>query len=161
MGRPTSYKPEYCDELIEYFESHILYTTEVKEKGTRKGGGEYTIYEKIANDYPTLNDFAKKINVSRSSINEWDKHHPEFSAALKEAKELQANILVNGGLKGVYVPSVAIFALKNVAGWRDDRFVLDQSEHTHLTIVTKDENGKASPNRINGQAEFSLPKIDG
>ncbi|AYH41615.1 hypothetical protein A5N82_13330 [Christensenella minuta] len=37
----------------------------------------------------------------------------------KEFNELRADLLVNGGAKGVYNVTMVIFALKNWCGWKD------------------------------------------
>lgn len=55
-GRPTSYKEEYCDRVIECL---------------RSGLG--------------LSSFAAEIGVCHDTLNEWAKVHPEFSAAKKVA----------------------------------------------------------------------------
>jgi hypothetical protein len=54
VGRPSLYKPEYCEMLIEHM-------------------GEGLSFE----------SFAAIINVSRSTLYEWDKGHEEFSDAFK------------------------------------------------------------------------------
>ena len=114
-GRPSSYRPRYCQMIIKFFEDHELMAERIKATGDN--GYEQT--ERIANEYPTIADFARKIRVNRSSILAWAETYPEFSKALKEAKDLQHEIIIKGGLMGVFNASFSIFAMKNIAGWRD------------------------------------------
>ena len=57
-GRPTKYEDWMCDAVIEYAEQGLC---------------RYEI--------------AAKLRVCRDTINEWAQKHPQFSAALKRAKE--------------------------------------------------------------------------
>lgn len=57
-GRPTKYKPEFCDLVIEIGE---------------QGGW--------------VSEMAEACDVHRSTFPEWEKAHPEFSAALSRAKQ--------------------------------------------------------------------------
>lgn len=114
-GRPTKYDPKYCDQIIDFFADHEL--TRERIKFYDKDGNAHT--EEVANIYPTITDFAKKIGVNRSSLHEWSRKHKDFSVALKEAKELQHEIIIKSALCGYYNASFSIFAMKNIAGWRD------------------------------------------
>jgi len=116
-GRPTKYKPEYCDELMKYFDIEPHFETPVVT--TDKKGN---IVEKVTFlpvDLPTLAGFARKIGVHRDTINQWSQDHPEFSDAIKKGKECQEYILVTNALKGGYNPTFSIFLAKNVFGWTD------------------------------------------
>lgn len=57
-GRPTKYKPEYCDLIIEV--------------------GSYGGW---------LSEMAEACDVARSTMDEWAANHPEFSEALTRAKQ--------------------------------------------------------------------------
>lgn len=59
-GRPTSYKDEYVDQLIAFFESAEPYK-EVEEIITFKGGAQKIETKLVPNKLPTLTKFAKKI----------------------------------------------------------------------------------------------------
>lgn len=117
VGRPSKYDPKYCDEIIKFFD--IAPYQKATETITFKDGSQKTVDKTVANDLPFISQFAKKIGVSRDTINEWSKKHSEFSDALKKAKEMQEAILVTNGLHGLYNPTFAIFTAKNIAGWRD------------------------------------------
>lgn len=118
-GRPTKYKPEYCDAVIEHM---------------ARGA--------------SLTSFAAEIDVCRATITEWAGVHPEFLAAVKIAKAKCAawwERLGREGAKGAPAnPTLVIFGLKNMAPeeWRD-RKELDHSSSdgtmapTRIEIVAK------------------------
>lgn len=95
-GRPTTYKPEYCQAVIEHM-----------------------------SDGASLTSFAASIDCSRSTIGEWMNANPEFSAAVKIGKSKcaqwwekvsRANAVEGGGNA-----TLCIFGLKNMAPdeWRE------------------------------------------
>ena len=81
-GRPTLYKPEFCDEIIKYFDVEP-YTVQIVLN--EKTGNES--HRKVANDYPTLAGFAKHIKVSRSVLQFWMQAHPEFLLAVSRTPQ--------------------------------------------------------------------------
>lgn len=93
-GRPTKYDPAFIDQLIE---------------DARLG--------------LSLTAFAGKIEVARSTINEWMGAHPEFSEAVKTHAAIRTRVLEEGLLSADMGPRVTarIFALKNAAPeeWKD------------------------------------------
>jgi transposase len=97
-GRPTDFRPIYCDLVIE-----------------------------ALSEGKSLTAFAAEIGVARSTINYWMEHHPTFSEAAKKAKAKCASwwenrareAAMNGGANGQV--TAIIFGLKNMAAddWRD------------------------------------------
>ena len=96
-GRPTKYKPEYCDEIVSYVHS---------EK------------------YSSLEGFCAKIGICYDTCKEWVKVYPEFSAAVKRAKAVLAARSIERLMKcadeGTGNATANIFAVKNLASdWKD------------------------------------------
>lgn len=95
-GRPTSYDPSYCDLVIE--DARVGFS---------------------------LSAFAGGIMVSRQTITDWRKAHPEFDAACATAKVVRARFL-EGGMMERDIPAPAMnarkFALVNCAeeDWRSE-----------------------------------------
>ena len=120
-GRPTGYRPEYAEQLRNYFSAPVS-----------TGDG-------AVNLFPTLARFATNIGVHRETLLEWASKHDEFSDAYKAAKALQEANLVEGAMCGVYSQAFAIFTAKNVLGWRDktevDQTVKSESKVEHSGIV--------------------------
>lgn len=96
VGRPTKYTveviEELADKLIEYFKDEEHYW---------------------------LGSFASDNGMWRARLDEFAKENEYFSYALKQAKEIQESRIVRGAMLGKYNCSMAIFALKNVSGYRD------------------------------------------
>lgn len=99
-GRPSKYETRYCEEVI---------------VAAREG--------------LSLTGFAGKIEVARSTINEWIEQYPEFSEAVSCAKAVRAlawerrAIKVGDGDGGPGAAPMIQFALRNLADddWRDRR----------------------------------------
>ncbi|MBR0741177.1 hypothetical protein JQ581_30020 [Bradyrhizobium liaoningense] len=107
FGRPTSYKPEYCDMVIEA----------MKMEGI------------------SLTAFAGMIGVSKDTVYRWIREHADFSDAVARARPARVLWLERKLLrsrKGAET-SAAMFALKNAEPdeWRDVRSV----DHQHNVKV--------------------------
>jgi hypothetical protein len=99
-GAPSKYKPEYCEELIEYFNVPPYIGDE-------------------SSDFRSLSGFAIKIGVSRDTLLEWSKVHPEFEEPYKRVKDFQENYILVNGNKGLINPQFGMFTAKNILGYRD------------------------------------------
>lgn len=109
VGRPTKYRPEYCDQVIACL---------------RKGVG--------------LNSFAAQIGVARYTLDLWVAKHEEFAEAVAIAKAAAAawwegtfKKVALGKAGGPGAANACIFALKNYAG---GDFV-DAQRHEHVGRV--------------------------
>lgn len=118
-GQPTKYKPEYCQQLIDYFSIEPLEIIREQEI-TNTDGGKY-ISRRLPQRFPWFEGFARKIGVHRNTLKNWRAEHPEFAEAYDTAKDLQREFIVDVALSGAAPPSFAIFTMKNVCGWRDER----------------------------------------
>ena len=123
VGRPSKYDPKFCEEIVTFFNQEPY--EQLTRTITRKDGSVVEEEVRVATPLPTLADYATKIGVHRDSIHEWSKNYPEFSDAIKRAKDCQERILVTNGLMGLYNPSFAIFTAKNVIGWKDRHDVVN------------------------------------
>lgn len=125
-GRPSDYRPEYCQRLIDFFS--IEPYVEIEKKIIDRNGNATTIMVEKASDFPTLAAFACEIGVHRDTLQEWSKNHPEFSVAIKRAKELQERFITINGMKGLTHPAFTIFAAKNLLKWTDRQTVQTEDE---------------------------------
>jgi len=94
-GRPSKYKKRYCDELIDYFKDESV------------------------KPLPLFEDFAQLLDIAKSTLYKWGEQHPEFSDALKRAKEIQESRWIKGALDNKFNVTFAIFMGKNNFGWKD------------------------------------------
>ena len=108
-GRPTKYTPEVLDrmgkELLAWFAKP---------------------------DNLWLKDFALTRGFHWSQFTELAEKSESFSHALKVAKGMQESKLLKIGPNKDYNQAMAIFALKNVAGWRDTQ---DVTMHEGVKII--------------------------
>jgi hypothetical protein len=139
-GRPSKYDQKYCSQLVSFF-SVDAYRKEVAEtsqeffqNGTLKKKAEK--YRFVPSEMPTFARFARKIKVNPDTLHEWKKHHPEFSEAYNEAKELQKQFLITIGLAGAAPPASFIFVAKNVTDMRDKQEV-DTTKTFEVTGLEK------------------------
>jgi transposase len=113
-GRPSDYKPEYSEQVIEAARAQGL----------------------------SLTAFAGLIGVSRDTVYEWIKRHSEFSDACSRAKSARVlwwELKLGRSRKGAET-TASIFALRNAAPdeWRDVRY----QEHKHsvgIDRLTRDQ----------------------
>lgn len=123
-GRPTKYLPKYCKEIIEYF-SIPYFEDKVVARVTGKNDYKREETKEIANPIRFLSGFARSIGVVHETLHVWSKKYPIFLVALKQAKQLQKEMLIVNGLKGLYQPAAFCFTMKNITGmdesvkWRD------------------------------------------
>ena len=117
-GRPTKYKSEYCQEIIEYFQKEpfmIVYKGEFHKDGTLKS--KLPILQ--ANEFPTFQGFADKLGVGTSTLNDWVKEHKEFAESYARAKENQEKIWLINSMQNLYNAQFAQFFGKNCLGYKD------------------------------------------
>lgn len=142
MGRPTKYKSEYCDKLIKFFDAKPYKDVRIRR---RSKGGRFTYSQshRVGEPLPTLRAFAKSIKVGVSTVYDWlDKDHAsfhqEFSDAFTRAREIRKDVLIEGGLLGVYNPLFAKFTAINLTDMRDTKEVKQSGEVTHR-VYTQEE----------------------
>lgn len=126
-GRPTKYKPEYCDKLIEFFD--IPFYKEVEIEKMSASGVVKTIQEKRPNDFPMLEDFCWEIDICPDTIANWCKEYPEFFRAVRKAKAMQKRFLTKHGLGGGYKDNFARFIAVNLTDYVDKSEVKTENEH--------------------------------
>lgn len=95
MARPSKYKPEFCQMLIQH-----------------SSAGH------------SFESFAALVGVSRDTLYSWEEKIPEFSDTKKRAWALSLYFWEQEGLKGLwgkgnFNSSVWIFNMKCRFGWRD------------------------------------------
>jgi len=116
-GRPTKYKKKYCQELKKFFSKERF--REIKIITTGKNNYSKEEIKLIANELPTLERFAEKIEVDEDTITNWGKKHKEFFGAIGACKAIQKDFLIQNGLLGLYQSNFAIFVAKNLTDMKD------------------------------------------
>ena len=92
-GRPSDYKPEYCELLVSYFLE--------------------------SEEYPTLEGFCIPYKFSSARLHAWAKDFPEFRESKEKAIEIQKHRTMKGAMDGTLNTTYAIFINKNCHGMKD------------------------------------------
>jgi len=76
------------------------------------------------------------LDVTRETLHEWARVHPEFSDAFKIARQIQEQRWIAGSLSGEFNPAFTIFFGKNVFRWQDrHEHQIDASENIMSAVV--------------------------
>lgn len=88
-GRPTLYRPEYCQSVVEFFKREswqIIYDA----KGSPKVMPKDSI--------PTFERWCAEIGVASRTLDDWRAKYPEFQTAYEKARDAQFAFLIESGL---------------------------------------------------------------
>lgn len=103
-GRPTSYSEEITTKAQEYVDS----CTDSSKQVIIGESEKFTSYkEKTIVKLPSIEGLARFLGISKDTIYQWEKIHPEFSDVLHTLRSEQADRLINMGLSGDYNPVIA------------------------------------------------------
>lgn len=116
MGRPQEYKEEFIEKVTEYLNLKVDEEYQVTKYSGEKSEGYET---KLRVKLPTIEGFAKFIDVNKSSLYEWEKQFPDFSDALEKIRIEQQERLINMGLSGQYNSTIAKLILSSNHGMRE------------------------------------------
>ena len=110
-GRPSKYKPEYCDLLIEHMDSGMTYTSFA--------------------GHPL-------VRVTRDCLYKWEKEYPEFLYAKEVGRGGNEYFFMEAGIAGLFDKSALNTSqwnimMKNMHGWKDKQEV----EHSGQTQVVQ------------------------
>lgn len=112
-GKPTKYRPEYCELIIHHMADGL-----------------------------SLDAFAAKVGVNIDTIHQWAKVHPEFKEAKKTAFSKNLIYWERMGIEGMtgkvpgFNATVWIFNMKNRFKWRDREDALYFHEGKYVTGET-------------------------
>lgn len=132
IGRPSKYKPEYCEQLIEHMASGLSFES-----------------------------FAAIVDVNQDTLHEWAKVHEEFSEAKKAAymknllfwEKLGVDHIINSSESESYGEgqsrssskslnsAVYIFNMKNRHKWRDKQ--PDENDQININFTLAEKMAKA------------------
>lgn len=160
VGRPTDYDKKYCQEIIEWFDREPFEPVMVFDKDLQQEVPFITRNGMPAmkpNKLPTIENFARHINVATATIHNWCKAHPEFLGAVNEAKAISRDILVQNGLAKLYDPTIVKFVgvnyftedLKDKQEVENTGTVTNNNINTEITKEDKEEFSKIILKGIN------------
>ena len=124
MGRPTKYDPDYCEEIVKFFDIEPI-TIKVQDG----------IQFKTPAKFPTFERFAYTIGVHRDTLHEWVKNYPDFSDAYKKAHELQFAVYQEGVMMNAWNSTFAIFLGKNIFGLVDKKEIALDANVREIVVI--------------------------
>lgn len=143
FGRPTSYKKKYVKQMLKFFNTPQYEKVPVEEIYNDDGVLIKTKYKVMGAKLPFLSAFARSINSTDTTLRHWayqknkegEIMRPDFLRAYKECKKIQKELLIGGGLSGLYNATSYIFTAKNITDMRDKVEV----DNTHKLGAMSDE----------------------
>lgn len=146
-GRPSLFRKEYVDQLIEFFSVEAFRKEVMSESVEYDAQGKVKkasrSMQRVPNKMPSLLGFAKSIGVDYNTVLRWTErvediekmtererelegwtldeyeNYDAFRRAYKRAKELQKEFLIEAGMSGGAPPAFAIFVAKNITDMKD------------------------------------------
>lgn len=115
-GRPTKYRPEYAQQMVDYFKSKLNAEGKPYERHVSAFG-----VKEVPEMIPTFQGFAVSIDVDHDTLMNWrnatnekgEPKYPEFFGAYKKCKAIQYDFLAQNAIRGNYNPAFSIFFAKN------------------------------------------------
>lgn len=121
LGRPTLYNENTVERAQQYLSD------------ARDSYDEVT--KNIVVDLPSVEGLALYLGVSRDTLYEWSRVHPDFSDTLATIKAKQRKVLIDKGLSGDYNSVIAKLVLSSNHG---------MSEKVETDITSKGESISSS-----------------
>jgi hypothetical protein len=108
MGRPSEFKPEFCDQVVEY-----------------------------GKEGKSLAWMAAELDVSRECLYEWARVHPEFSDALDRARAHSQKWWEDAGQRGMLGPGFngSVWSRSMAARFPDDWREKQEIEHRGGIVI--------------------------
>lgn len=136
-GRPTLYRDEYCDSVVEYFQRPRPPRTSTDDRI-------------LPGELPSLSAWGNERNISPQLISDWQNRHAAFREACTRAKAIGAELLSDRALNGQYNAQYAAFYAKNAFGWKDRSEVetVTRVEDSDATQAMKAALEHATPGQL-------------
>lgn len=146
-GRPTKYTPEVCERIVEFFSKEPFTPVKTVDGDPVIDRNGVVVMQPCK--LPTLEGFAIQEGIGTSTIWDWSSNHPQFSAAIMQAKQRQKDILIQNGLFGLYEKTFAKFVAINVT---------DMVEKSQQEITGKDGKDLRPAETISTEDLLALKK---
>jgi len=122
-GRPSKYDPKFIDEVDNYLAECVDEDKKIlKQSNSEKG---YEMYDtKLKVNLPTIEGFARYIDIAKKTLYNWRDEHEGFLHALEKIEVEQHKRLLNSGLSGEYNSTIAKLILSSNHG------MTERTDHT-------------------------------
>lgn len=131
IWRPTKYKEELCDQAQVYIDQ----TTDQEIEFHKTRGEKSDSYERYTKcNLPTVEGFAKFLDVNQDTIVERAKEYPKFSVALQKVKTEQKKRLLEKSLDWTYNPTIAKLILSHNHWMRETTISENKNETMNYNV---------------------------
>lgn len=127
-GRPSDYKEEYCDDIVDYF-------LQKKEEISDIEWEEEDVKKKVSKIFPSFIRYAISIGVDEDTLINREKSHKNFFGAREKCRKIQEAILVENWLMWLFHPWFTQFILKN-NHWYKDKTEVDTNVKMEVNDIT-------------------------
>lgn len=136
VGRPTKYTEDMPEKLIEFFDKPLRSLKKVQQATASGKVIEIDVEEFV--DPPFVESFCADIKIDKTTFYLWVKTHKDFSNAFRQAKAIQAKVLLIGSMKGYYNASISKLILANCTDYKEDKEEIKQE----IKVILPDERAK-------------------
>lgn len=126
FGRPTNYRPEYCQAIVDYFAHPDSWEINTDLKGSSKPIPKSKI--------PTIERWCHSIGVHSRTLDDWQKRYPEFRDAYQTARELQQAFVIELSAAGIGNGLLSAF-MQVRHGWKVEKEVEEEVKPLEIRIV--------------------------
>ncbi|ENP2748032.1 hypothetical protein ACDF60_004526 [Salmonella enterica] len=134
-GRPTNYRPEYCQSIIEYFAAPESWDINVDAKGSAKAIPKSKI--------PTVERWCYSIGVHSRTLDDWQARYPEFRDAYQTARGLQQAFAIELAAAGIGTSMMNTF-MQVKHDWRvareDEEHISEPIQKVVVEVVSADKH---------------------
>ncbi len=125
-GRPTNYRPEYCQSIIEYFAHPVSWEINTDAKGSAKAVPKSKI--------PTIERWCYSIGVHSRTLDDWQARYPEFRDAYQTARGLQQAFVIELGAAGIGTSLLGAF-MQVKHDWKVEKEPEEENKPLEIRIV--------------------------
>lgn len=131
-GRPTAYRPEYAQQLLDYFSRPAWDSVDANGNV-------------VEGFFPTLAGFCWEIKIAQATLTNWVNAQdmdgsplfPDIFDAYRAVKDRQEQVFTAGYMRGKYFnPAIGALIAKNLMNWRDKQDIESNITQTVDATVT-------------------------
>ena len=144
IGRPTKYRPEMCQEIIDFFFNAPLWEEKEIHHYGKGGTTRWIDIKRFPAKLPTLVGYCKSAGIGDMAVYAWidvedSRYQPDFREAYLRAKKAQKEFLIQASLLGLFNPIFAKFTAVNLTDMRDKQD-LDIGSESLLDVLNRIHN---------------------
>lgn len=135
-GRPTKYSEKMVEMAWDYIESCTddIYNYVTGESVSTSGGSK-SWQQKVKVKLPTFEGLCLKLQIDDSTAYAWAEKYPQFSVTLSTLKRKQKEMLIAGGISGLYNPLITKLVLASNHGMSDKQEIDHTSKGKQINGV--------------------------